>query len=269
MPDLPPGSEQPQPKRRNSKTHTGDRDTTASAYPQPQPPIKPVPSPQTDAHAIDKGLFDAPRTKSSAVRLNRPPTTQAQPLPAPLTPIPPRSQQGQAATRNLPHATRSGTQPQGGTGRNVHWLLLVGLGMMAMLVLWVTGSWVLAWGRDRYYDIRYGYPRTYQTDAVVGHGGDSPQHPSHFIAINMNREAIIIELMAGNPAKSVVYTAPVYIAGQNGNLAPVTLEFRDVTGDKKVDMIVHIHLQNQDQYYVFVNDGSKFRPSNGNDKIRI
>jgi hypothetical protein len=266
MPDVPPGSEQPQPKRRNSKTHTTDRDTTASAYPpQPQPPVKP--SPQTDAYSLDEGLFDT-RTKTSAVRLNKPQTTQAQRTPSTNAPIPLRSQQGPGLTRNSAHTTRSGTQPQTRAGRNVHWLVLVGLGMLAMLVLWVTGSWVLAWGRERYYDIRYGYPRTYQTDAVVGQG-DSPTHPSHFIAINENREVIIIEFIAGDPSKTVVYAAPVYIAGQDGNLAPVTLEFRDVTGDGKVDMIVHIHLQSQDQYYVFVNAGNKFRPSNGSDKIRI
>lgn len=141
--------------------------------------------------------------------------------------------------------------------------------MIAALVLWMAGSTVLAWGMQRYNDYKYGYPRTYQIDAVVGHNNDSPQKPSHFIAINWNHQAVIYELMAGDPNKSVSYVAPVYIAGNGGELAPVTLEFRDVTGDGRLDMIVHIHLPNQDQVSVFVNDGTKFRPSNGNDKIRI
>ena len=73
-----------------------------------------------------------------------------------------------------------------------------------------------------------------------------------------------MELMAGNPAKSINYTGPdLFESG--GDLIPVTLEFRDVTGDGKPDMLIHI----QDKVFVFVNDGTKFRPSNANDKIHL
>ena len=58
--------------------------------------------------------------------------------------------------------------------------------MIAMLVLFVVGSLVVAWGGQLHDNLVYGTPRTYQTDAVVGHG-DSKAHPSHFIAINYNR----------------------------------------------------------------------------------
>jgi hypothetical protein len=144
--------------------------------------------------------------------------------------------------------------------------------MLAMLALWVTSTWVLAWGVQRYNDIRYGTPRTYQTDVAVGHGGDNTRHPSHFIAINLNRQPVITEFMAGDPAKANVYVAPLYIAGDGGDLAPVTVEFRSVvTGGTKPDMIVHVHLSNQvqDQLYVFINDGTRFRPSTPNDKIHL
>ncbi len=140
--------------------------------------------------------------------------------------------------------------------------------MVAMLVLWVIGSSVLSWGIQRYNDFRYGNPRTYQTDHVVGHGGDNTTHPSHFIALNLNHQAVVIELMAGDPSKSVSYVAPVYIVGDDGK-APVTVDFRDTTGSNKLDMIVTIHLANQNQVYVFINDGNKFRPSNSNDKIHL
>jgi hypothetical protein len=140
--------------------------------------------------------------------------------------------------------------------------------MVAMLVLWVFGSLAVAWGQQRYDDITYGRPRTYQTDAVVGHN-DSPTHKSHFIAVNYNRQAIVTEWMGGDPAKSVVYVVPYYIVGDNSDLTPVTVEFRDVTGDKKPDMIIHIHLRTQDQTFVFVNAGTKFRPQQANDKITL
>jgi len=149
-----------------------------------------------------------------------------------------------------------------------HWLLPLGVAMIILVVAWVLGSAALAWGTQRYNDLRYGTPRTYQTDAVVGHS-DSAKSPSHFIAMNLNRQAVVIEFMGGDPSKAITYIAPVFIAGDNGNLAPITLEFRDVTGDGKVDMLILIHLSGQDQISVFINEGKKFRPSNGTDKIRL
>ncbi|HLJ34299.1 MAG TPA: hypothetical protein VKU38_11630 [Ktedonobacteraceae bacterium] len=153
--------------------------------------------------------------------------------------------------------------------RRVHWLLFVGIGMIAMLVVWVLGSSLLAWVSYERDNIVYGTPRTYQTDAVVGHGGDNLQHPSHFIAVNLNRQVIIVEFMAGSPAKSIDYVVPYYILGSGGNLTPVTVSFRDVTGDGKPDMIVDIHLSPQDQTFVFVNDGTKFRAPNASDNIHL
>ncbi|HLX40121.1 MAG TPA: hypothetical protein VKR42_06290 [Ktedonobacteraceae bacterium] len=153
--------------------------------------------------------------------------------------------------------------------RRVHWLLFVGIGMIAMLAVWVLGSSLLAWVSYEHDNLVYGMPRTYQTDAVVGHGGDSTLHPSHFIVVNLNRQVIIVEFMAGNPAKSIDYVVPYYILGSGGNLTPVTVSFRDVTGDGKPDMIVDIHLSPQDQTYVFVNDGTKFRAPNASDTIHL
>ena len=42
--------------------------------------------------------------------------------------------------------------------------------LLAMLAIYITGSWLLAWGTERYYDFRYGNPRTYQIDQVVAEG---------------------------------------------------------------------------------------------------
>ena len=140
--------------------------------------------------------------------------------------------------------------------------------MIAVIVLWLIGSTVVSWGIQEYNNVHYGYPRTSQMNAVVGHN-DSKAHPSHFIAINLNRQVVITEYQGSDPLKEVSYVAPVYLAGSGGDLAPITLEFRDVNGDGKPDMIVHIHLPDQDQVTVFINDGSKFRPSTGTDKIRL
>ena len=62
---------------------------------------------------------------------------------------------------------------------------------------------------------------------------------------------------------------PYYIVGPGSYSTPITVEFRDVTGDGKKDMIIHIHLQNQVQTFVFVNDGSKFRAPTSKDNIHL
>lgn len=140
--------------------------------------------------------------------------------------------------------------------------------MVILVILWMVGSAALAWGRQRLDDLQYGNPRTFQTDMVVGHN-DGPKSLSHFIAMNLHSQIVVIEFMGGDPQKAITYLAPVFITGSTGSLAPVTLEFRDVNGDGKLDMLVHIHVNGQDQVSVFINDGKKFRPSNASDKITL
>jgi hypothetical protein len=215
---------------------------------------------------MDDEEFNNPRTQTSSLRAESPRVTSA--IPASNQ----RRQTGRVQTVKPPRPkTASGRTPvtQAEKRSGIHWLLPLGLGMLAMLAIWVTGSWVLAWGIGVYNDFQYGNPRTFQTDAAVGHGDDSETKKSHFIAMNLNRQAIVFEVMAGDPSKSVSYVAPVYISGEGGEKAPVTVEFRDVNSDSKPDMIVHIHMPNQEQLSVFINDGKKFRPSNNNDKIRL
>ena len=71
-----------------------------------------------------------------------------------------------------------------------------------------------------------------------GHA-DSTGHPTHFIAINLNAHITIIEIPGGNNAHARIYSGPT-LYSDNGDQTPVTLEFYDVNGDGKVDMIVHV-----------------------------
>src|SRR5437868_1136344 len=66
-----------------------------------------------------------------------------------------------------------------------HWSVCVGLGLFVMILGWLSFSALSSWWSVTQDDWHYGRPRTYQTDAVVGHE-DSPSHPSHFIALNLN-----------------------------------------------------------------------------------
>jgi hypothetical protein len=289
---MPPDGEQAQPRRRGKTGNIGN------GYEDPSSLIYSVPSenaaPQTDEAFDDPeaereaAFMDPPRSPTSSVKL-RPiagSTHTADSQGAAGTPtsaIPRRTGQktdtmamrGGRMGAGAGMGTRSSKlylEPDEKPRRNVHWLLPLGIGMIAMLLLWVIGSSVLAWGLDRLDDIHYGYPRTYQTDAVVGHG-DSKQHPSHFIAINLHGQAIVIEFPAGNPQHAMSYVVPYYIreqgGGQAGDLTPVTVEFRDVTGDGKPDMIVHILFRTQVQTFVFVNSGTKFRPPTSSDNIHL
>ncbi len=142
-----------------------------------------------------------------------------------------------------------------------HWLLYIGLALVVMLLGWMVLSAVTNWWQVTQDDWRYGRPRTFQTDAVVGHN-DSAAQPSHFIALNLNRHVEIIEFPGGDATKAKVYIGPVLV-GPGQDLAPVTLSFRDVNGDGKLDMIVNV----QGSHFVFINANGAFRPPNAGENI--
>ncbi len=138
--------------------------------------------------------------------------------------------------------------------RRVHWSFILGLGMFTMLLLWAGSSAFLTWWSNHQLDSVYGMPRTFQTGQVVGHS-DSTDHPTHFVAINLNSRITIIELPGGDSSRARIYSGPTLYT-DNGNSIPVTLEFKDINGDGKVDMLAHIG----DQRIVYINDGTQFKP---------
>ena len=142
-------------------------------------------------------------------------------------------------------------------------MFYLGLGMLAMLVLWYLVLTLISWWRVSQDDLHYGRPRTYQTDAVVGHH-DSTDRPSHFLALNLNRQVEIIEFPGGDPTKAKIYLGPPLV-GSWQDLAPVTLTFREVNGDGKPDMPVAI----QGSVVVFLNDGGQFRPLKPGEYIHL
>ncbi len=144
-----------------------------------------------------------------------------------------------------------------------HRLFYLGLGMLGMLLLWYLSLTLISWWRVYQDDLRYGRPRTFQTDAVVGHS-DSADHPSHFLALNLNRQVEIIEFPGGDATKAKMYLGPPLV-GPGEALTPVTLTFRDVNGDGKPDMLVNI----QGSEVVFINEGGQFRPLEPSDHVHL
>jgi hypothetical protein len=142
-------------------------------------------------------------------------------------------------------------------------LIAVIVGMLLMAALFVMLNAFGSWWQVHQDDVTYGRPRTYQVDTVVGHS-DSASNPSHFMFLNLNRHIVIIELPGGDTAHSRIYNGPT-LFGDGQDLTPVTAEFRDVNGDGKPDMIVHI----QDQRLVFINDGAQFVPQQPGQQVHL
>jgi len=154
--------------------------------------------------------------------------------------------------------------PRGSSGGlRFHWLVYVGLAIIGMVICWVLLTSFLSWWQLTQDDLHYGRPRTAQYDVVVGHN-DSNANKSHFIAINLRRHVEVIECPAGDCSKARVMVGPVLI-GPNEDLAPVTLTFKDVNSDGKIDIIVNV----QDNHFVFINDNGTFRPTRSGDNIHL
>ncbi len=176
--------------------------------------------------------------------------------------IPPRRSATQTSIPAMPgsrpritedgEARRTSGLLPGGRRSRYHWLVFVGIAMFVMILGWIAFNALSSWWQVTQDDWHYGRPRTYQVDMVVGHN-DSAANPSHFIAENLNSHIIIIELRGGDTSKAKIYSGPTLI-GSNQNLTPVTLTFKDVNGDGKVDMIVNV----QGAHFVFLNQNGQF-----------
>jgi hypothetical protein len=134
--------------------------------------------------------------------------------------------------------------------------LVTGMATMTALVigLYSLGSW---WQHVQD-DWTYGMPRTYQTDAVVGHNHDSRVHPSHFLALNLRGQVEVFELPAGDPTKVRVFFGPT-ISGNGADQVVVTISFADLDHDGTPDMILHYG----DSAEVLYNKGGTFQVSGG------
>ncbi len=137
---------------------------------------------------------------------------------------------------------------------HTHPLLYIASGMIAVFLLWTIVSGVCGWLITTSDDIRYGRPRTFQTDQWVGHNEHNGS-ASHFVALNLNRHIEIIEFPGGDATHAKIYLGP-QLYGTNDTLTPVTLTFADVKGRHKLDMIVNV----QGSHIVFINDRGGFRP---------
>lgn len=137
-----------------------------------------------------------------------------------------------------------------------HWLLYVGIALFLVLIGYIGLTDVGNWWQGHQDDSTYGMPRTYQTDAIVGHNNDSKAHPSHFQAENLHGEIIVIEFPAGDITKAKSYLITT-IPGNNATV-PAKVLFQDTTNDGKLDMVVVIGDPGSQVTITLYNNGTQF-----------
>jgi len=170
-------------------------------------------------------------------------------------PVPPRQQYQQPPRRRQEYVEEEEERRQ---RRRIHFhpLVFIGFFLLAMIGGYVGLSAIgQAWQKQQD-DWTYGKTRTYQTDAVVGHNNDSNSNPSHFIAINLRGQILVIELPAGDASKARSYHITT-VQGNDGN-PPVQVAFQDINGDGRHDMLVTIGDQGSTFTVMLFNDGSQF-----------
>ena len=138
---------------------------------------------------------------------------------------------------------------------HVHWSVVASGAALVTIALVYAGNAAHTAYENYQDDLHYGTPRTYQVDEVVGHN-DSSILPSHFIAVNLHSHIKVIELPGQDSSKAKIYDGPT-LSGDNTDLVPVTLTFKDINHDGKLDMIITTHTQD----FTYLNDGKQFHPA--------
>lgn len=167
--------------------------------------------------------------------------------------------------RTMPSIPNLGTLPN--PGRRSMWgtaakaFALTLLGSAGIFEIFQLGGAAIENLQEQWH---YGDLRLTATDAVVGHG-DSLNTPSHFITeILKGGRIAIIEIPGGNFQKTLVYANATLVS--NGAVQAVTLTFRDVNGDGKPDMVIHLAGNSP---MVMINAGDKFRPLNPGESVNL
>jgi hypothetical protein len=193
-------------------------------------------------------IYSYGRKRSTAERQSIPPRRSATQTSIPAMP----GGRSRSTTGDVEESPRTSGLLIASRRLRLHWLVFAGIAMFVMILGWIAFNALSNWWQITQDDWHYGRPRTFQTNMVVGHN-DSAANPSHFIAENLNRHVVIIEIPGGDTTKAKIYSGPMLI-GPGQDLTPVTLTFKDVNGDGKLDMIVNV----QDAHFVFLNQNGQF-----------
>jgi hypothetical protein len=158
-----------------------------------------------------------------------------------LTPI--RHGRGERRTDELP---RQGKHP----------MFYVGI-CLVIVVVFLTAYTLIPPALQKWSDDRaYGYPRTFQTDANVGHGG-----VEHFLALNNHGTIEVLEIPTNpSPLSQPRLYIIVRLSSLGADLVPATLSFPDVNGDGRPDIQVTVLDGSNPSVWILFNNGTTFVP---------
>ncbi len=117
-------------------------------------------------------------------------------------------------------------------------LIVVGLALWLAYTLVADG---LAWAQQKVDDVRYGYPRIYQTDGYLGYG-ETAGMPTHFIALNLHGQISMLVVNGSDPTKVRVLRGPSLLGDGQDQVAP-TVRIDDVNHDGNNDLVLRVNDQ--------------------------
>jgi len=172
-------------------------------------------------------VYNRPPTRSSARRYD-------------LAPYPGRRER---RTEELP---RQGKHP----------LFYIGI-CLVIMVVFLTAYTLIPPAFQKWSDDRvYGYPRTFQTDANVGHGG-----VEHFLSLNNHGTIEVLEIPTNpSPLSQPRLYIIVRLSSQGADLVPATVSFPDINGDGTPDMQVTVLDGSNPSVWILFNNGTTFVP---------
>jgi len=210
--------------------------TRAGLHPEDTPSITTTRSryraPTTDTYieVNEEGedVYTRPSTRSSARRYD-------------LAPY--RHGRGERQTEELP---RQGKHP----------MFYIGICLVILVVFLIAYTLIPPALQQWHDESIYGYPRTFQTDANVGHGG-----MEHFIALNSHGTIEVLEIPGDpSPTNQPRLYIIVRLSSQGADLVPATVSFPDVNGDGKPDMQVTVLDGPNPSVWILFNNGTSFVP---------
>jgi hypothetical protein len=155
-----------------------------------------------------------------------------------------------------PYAQRADRRTEALPRQGKHPMFYVGI-FLVIVVAFLTAYTLIPPALQNWHDdSTYGYPRTFQIDANVGHGG-----MEHFIALNNHGTIEVLEIPTyPSPTNQPRLYIIVRLSSQGADLVPATLSFPDVNDDGKPDMQVTVLDGSNPSVWVLFNNGTSFVP---------
>ncbi len=125
--------------------------------------------------------------------------------------------------------------------------------ILAAFAIYLLVGVAVDWARVKIDDLRYGDPRTTHLSGFVNHGEEQGQ-PTHFVAINLDRQVVVLELPGGD-ASQVRHLPGPYLFGEHEDLTPISLVLHDMDNDGYNDLLIEVH----NEQVLYLNKDGAFR----------